>query len=149
MWSQTADNKLEADYQNQNDFNIIIFNHFTSKSLKTYSELNSYLNDDIFFNDEDILKYSLKMWKNIEHKYFIIALMTKNILSISASDVDVEWIFNTAHDVCHYHWNCLNSDTIEMIMLMKWYEKLRLWKFEKNSDSSNEKKKQEAETDEV
>ena len=58
--------------------------------MKTHSELNSYLNDDIFFDDENILKYSLKMWKNIEHKYFIIALMTKNILSISASDVDVE-----------------------------------------------------------
>jgi len=94
--------------------------------LRTHSELNSYLNDDIFFDDEDILKYSLKMWKNIEHKYSIIALMTKNILSISASDVDVEWIFNTAHDVCHYHWNYLNSDIIKMIILIKWYEKLKL-----------------------
>ena len=95
-----------------------------------------------FFNDEDIFKYSLKMWKNIEHKYSIIILMTKNILLISAFDVDIEWIFNTAHDICHYHQNHLNSDTIKMIMLMKWYEKLELWKFEKNSDSSNEKKKQ-------
>ena len=117
--------------------------------MRTCSELNSYLNDDIFFDDEDILKYSLKMWKNIEHKYFTIALITKNILSISASDVDVKWIFNTAHDVCHYYWNCLNSDTIKMIMLMKWYEKLELWKFRKNSDSSNKKKRTEAETDEV
>ena len=87
--------------------------------MRTCSELDSYLNDDIFFDDEDILKYSLKMWKNIEHRYFTIALMTKNILSISASDVDVEQIFNIAHDVCHYCWNCLNSDTIEMIMLIK------------------------------
>ena len=67
--------------------------------------------------------------------------MTKNILSISASDVDVEWVFNTAHDACHYHWNCLNSETIEMIMLVKWYKKLELWTSEKNLDSSNEKKK--------
>ena len=102
-----------------------------------------------FFNDEDIFKYSLKMWKNIEHKYSIITLMTKNILSISASDIDVEQIFNTAHDVCHYYQNYLNSDTIKMIMLMKWYKKLRLWKFEKNSDSFNEKKKTEAETNKV
>ena len=117
--------------------------------MRTYSELNSYLNDDIFFDDEDIFKYSLKMWKNIEYRYSIIALMTKNILSISASDVDVEQIFNTACDICHYYWNCLNSDTIEMIMLMKWYEKLELWKFEKNSDSFNEKKKMKAETNEI
>ena len=81
--------------------------------------MNSYLNDDIFFNDENIFKYSLKIWKNIEHKYFIIVLMTKNILSISASDIDVEQIFNTAHDVCHYYQNHLNSDTIKMIMLIK------------------------------
>ena len=117
--------------------------------MRIHSELNFYLNDDIFFDDEDILKYFLKMWKNIEYRYFIITLMTKNILLISASDVDVEWIFNTAHDVCHYCWNYLNSDTIEMIMLMKWYEKFRLWKFRENSDSSNKKKRTETETDEV
>ena len=75
--------------------------------------------------------------------------MTKNILSISASDVNVEWIFNTVYDVCHYHWNYFNSDTIEIIMLMKWYEKLELWKSEKNSDLSNKKKRTEAETDEI
>ena len=102
-----------------------------------------------FFDDEDIFKYFLKMWKNIKYKYFIIALMTKNILSISVSDVDVKWIFNTAHDVCHYCQNHLNSDTIKMIMLMKWYEKFRLWKFRENSDSSNRKKKIKAETNEV
>ena len=87
--------------------------------MRTCSELNFYLNNDIFFDDEDIFKYSLKMWKNIEHRYSIIVLMTKNILSISAFDIDVEWIFNTVCDVCHYHQNCFNSDTIEMIMLMK------------------------------
>ena len=69
--------------------------------------------------------------------------MTKNILSISASDVDVERIFNTACDVCHYCQNHLNLDTIEMIMLVKWYEKLELTE---NSDSSNEEK---TETDEL
>ena len=116
---QTDDNESEADCWNQNDFNIIILDCSTSKSLKTCSELNSYLNDDIFFDNEDIFKYFLKMWKNIEHKYFIIVLMTKNIFSISASDVNVEQIFNTACDVCHYYQNCLNSDTIEMIILMK------------------------------
>ena len=45
--------------------------------------------------------------------------MTKDILSISASDVDVEQLFNTARDVCHYCQNHLNADTIEIIMLLK------------------------------
>ena len=34
-------------------------------------------------------------------------------------------------------------------MLIKWYEKLELWKLRKNSDSSNRKKRTEAETNEV
>ena len=67
-----------------------------------------------FFDDEDIFKYFLKMWKNIKYKYFIIALMTKNILSISTFDVDVEWIFNIACDICHYYQNHFNSDTIKI-----------------------------------
>ena len=117
--------------------------------MRTCSELNFYLNNDIFFDDEDIFKYSLKMWKNIEHKYSTIVLMTKNILSISAFDIDVEQIFNTAHDICHYCQNHFNSDIIKMIMLMKWYKKFELWKFEKNSDSSNKKKKIEAEINKV
>ena len=50
----------------------------------------------------------------------------KNILSISAFNVDVEWLFNTAKDVCYYYWNYLNVDTIKIIMLLKWYEKLKL-----------------------
>ena len=71
--------------------------------------------------------------------------MIKNILSISASNIDVEWIFNTTSDTCYYHQNCLNLDTIEMIMLVKWYEKLEVWIFEKNLDSSNKKKRRVAE----
>ena len=64
--------------------------------------------------------------------------MTKNILSISASDVDVEQLFNTARDVCHYCWNCLNADIIEIIMLLKWYEKLKLAIVEQNLSQNSD-----------
>ena len=64
--------------------------------------------------------------------------MTKNILSISASDVDVEQLFNTAKNVCHYHQNCLNADTIEIIILLKWYEKLKLATAEQNSSQNSD-----------
>ena len=43
----------------------------------------------------------------------------KNIFSISAFNIDVEWFFNTARNVCHYYWNCLNADTIKIIILLK------------------------------
>ena len=64
--------------------------------------------------------------------------MTKNILSISASDIDIEWFFNTARDVCHYYWNHLNADTIKIIMLLKWYEKLKLATAEQNSSQNSD-----------
>ena len=78
------------------------------------------------------------MWKKINKKYFTIAQITKNILSISAFDIDIEWLFNTARDVCHYHQNHLNADTIEIIMLLKWYEKLKLATAEQNLSQNSD-----------
>ena len=52
--------------------------------------------------------------------------MIKKILSIFVFDIDIKWLFNTARNVCHYHQNCQNADIIEIIMLLKWYEKLKL-----------------------
>ena len=89
--------------------------------------MDSYLNDDLVFDDPELLKFPLEMWKQIERNYPTIAIMAKDILSIPASGVGVERLFNTARDICHYRRNRLNADTIEMIMLTKWYEKLGLW----------------------
>jgi hypothetical protein len=43
--------------------------------------------------------------------------MTHDFLIISASDVDVEHLFNSSQDVCHYHQSHLLSDIIHVIML--------------------------------
>ena len=64
--------------------------------------------------------------------------MIKNIFSISAFDIDVEWLFNTARNVCHYCQNHLNTDTIEIIMLLKWYEKLKLAIAEQNLSQNSD-----------
>ena len=64
--------------------------------------------------------------------------MTKNILSISVFNINVEWLFNTARDVCHYCQNHLNADTIEIIMLLKWYEKLKLAIAEQNLSQNSD-----------
>ena len=45
--------------------------------------------------------------------------MIKNILSISAFNIDIEQFFNTARNVYHYCQNHLNADTIKIIMLLK------------------------------
>jgi len=79
----------------------------------------------------------------------MIIMMTKNILSISASDVDIEQLFNTVWNTCHYHWNCLNANTIKIIMLIKWYEKLEFWTSENESDSSKIMRSQTTDMNEV
>ena len=43
--------------------------------------------------------------------------MIWNFLVISASDVDVEHLFNSVRNVCHYCWNQLLSETIHAIMI--------------------------------
>jgi hAT family C-terminal dimerisation region len=121
--------------------NIATIGRPVSKPSRTRSELDSYLDDELNFDSEELLQDPLKMWKQIEHRYPTVALMAKDILSIPASGVGVERIFNTAGDTCHYRRNRLNPDTIEMIMLVKWYEKLGLWTPGKNSDLFNEEEK--------
>ena len=64
--------------------------------------------------------------------------MIKNIFSISAFNIDIKWLFNTTRDVCYYYWNHLNADTIEIIMLLKWYEKLKLATAEQNLSQNSD-----------
>ncbi len=46
--------------------------------------------------------------------------MTKDVLAVSASSVDVERLFNLARDVITYRRDRLNSNTIETIMMIKY-----------------------------
>ncbi len=45
----------------------------------------------------------------------------KDIFAISAADIEVKCLFNITQDVITYCWNWLNSDIIENIMLIKYY----------------------------
>ena len=85
------------------------------------------------------------MWKKIELKYPTVARVAKDILSIPASGVGVERLFNTARDVCFYRRNRLNPTTIEMIMQLKWYEKLGLASYDEKLDASRQDEPQGAE----
>ena len=57
--------------------------------------------------------------------------MTKDILSIPIFNINIERLFNTIRDVYYYYRNRLNGDTIEIIILVKWYKKLELLNFKK------------------
>ena len=131
---QSKSYTTDADHKSKT-FNFENIEQSESKT-RFHFEIENYLKNSVFFikNNESFLK----LWKKINKKYFTIIQITKNILSISASDVDVEQLFNTARDVCHYHQNCLNTDTIKIIMLLKWYEKLKLATAEQNLSQNSD-----------
>jgi hypothetical protein len=64
----------------------------------------------------------LKAWKVLEAEYPVLAEMARDILGIPATGFGVERIFNVGRDTCHYRRNRLNGETIEMIMLIKYFE---------------------------
>ncbi len=52
----------------------------------------------------------------------VMTQFAKDILAISTADIEVECLFNMTWDVIIYCWNWLNSDIIENIMLIKYYD---------------------------
>ena len=131
---QSKSHAINADHKSK----IFNFENIKQSKFKTrfHFKIKNYFKNFVFFveNNESFLE----LWKKINKKYSTVVQITKNILSISASDVDVEWLFNTARDVCHYHWNCLNADIIKIIMLLKWYEKLKLATAEQNLSQNSD-----------
>ncbi|KAL2005531.1 hypothetical protein VTN00DRAFT_2742 [Thermoascus crustaceus] len=96
--------------------------HTMGAEKHTVSEAIRYLEQPVmnFFCQPD----PLKCWKELETEFPILALMARDILSIPASGFGVERLFNVGRDVCHYRRNRLNGDTIEMIMLIKYFERI-------------------------
>ena len=47
--------------------------------------------------------------------------MTKNILSCSIFSVDIEWTFSLVRRVCQWDWSQMTSESVEQIMLLKYY----------------------------
>ena len=47
--------------------------------------------------------------------------MTKNVLSCSIFSVDIEWTFSLARRVCRWNQSQMTSESVEQIMLLKYY----------------------------
>ena len=56
-------------------------------------------------------------WKDNQHQFPALAALAQDILSVPATGAGVERLFNTAHDICHYHQGRLNSSTIQELMI--------------------------------
>jgi len=63
----------------------------------------------------------LDYWKLMKNLKSAMIQFAKDILAISAADIEVKCLFNMTWDVITYCWNWLNSDTIENIMLIKYH----------------------------
>ncbi len=50
--------------------------------------------------------------------------MTKNILSCSIFSVDIEWTFSLARKVCWWNRSQITSESVEQIMLLKYYNRI-------------------------
>jgi hypothetical protein len=69
----------------------------------------------------------IEYWKSQKTQYSLLVKMTKDVLVISCSNVEVKRFFNLAKDVIIYKRERLNSQTIETMMMIKYnlnYEKL-------------------------
>jgi hypothetical protein len=66
----------------------------------------------------------LRCWKTLEPEYPTLARMARDVLAIPATEVGVERLFNVGRDTCHYRRNRLNGKTIEMIMVIKYFERI-------------------------
>ena len=58
------------------------------------------------------------MKKSIEWFFLTLARLTKNVLAISISDVEIEKLFNQDRDIIHYRQNRFYAITIKMIIML-------------------------------
>jgi hypothetical protein len=69
----------------------------------------------------------IEYWKSQKTQYSLFVKMTKDVLAISCSNVEVERLFNLARNVIIYKKKRLNFQTIETMMMIKYnlnYEEL-------------------------
>ncbi len=88
-------------------------NTSVTKEVSDYLQKSSVLDVNIL-----ILDY----WKLMKNLKSAMTQFIKDILAISAADIEVKHLFNIAQDIITYCWNWLNSDTIENIMLIKYHD---------------------------
>ncbi len=50
--------------------------------------------------------------------------MTKNVLSCSIFFVNIEWTFSLARRVCRWNQSQMTSESVEQIMLLKYYNRI-------------------------
>ncbi len=83
------------------------------------NEINNYFVVLLIKKDEktsNVIEY----WKNQKTQYSLLVKMTKNVLAIFCSNVEIKRFFNFARNVIIYKRKRLNFQTIEIVMMIKY-----------------------------
>ncbi len=90
---------------------------------KTQRRSVSVNKDDWYLcTDAIVKKFSTwKYWRDNVLNYSRLTQMTKNVLSCSIFSIDIEWTFSFARRVCWWNWSQITSESVEQIMLLKYY----------------------------
>jgi hypothetical protein len=99
------------------------------------SEISNYFVASLIERDEKTSSV-IEYWKSQKTQYSLLVKMTKDVLAISCSDVEVERFFNLARNVITYRRERLNSQTIETMMMIKYNLNYEEWN--DSLSSSNE-----------
>ncbi len=90
---------------------------------KTQRHSVSVSEDDWYLcTDAIVKKFSTwKYWRDNVSNYSRLTQMIKNVLSCSIFSIDIEWTFSLARRVCRWNWSQMTSESVEQIMLLKYY----------------------------
>ncbi|CAN4087306.1 unnamed protein product [Withania somnifera] len=93
------------------------FVYQTSVSNIIKSDLDNYLEDDLFPRNDDIDDFSiLNWWKVHTPKYPILSMMARNILGMPMSKASIEYMFSTGNKALEPYRTSLRSDTLQALM---------------------------------
>lgn len=59
----------------------------------------------------------LLFWREYQFEFLALASLTRDVLSIPAVGACVELLFNSAHDIFHYHLYSFNAIPIQNLMM--------------------------------
>ncbi len=92
----------------------------TQRRSVSVSEDDRYLRTDAIVKKFSTWKY----WRDNISNYSRLTQMTKNVLSCSIFSVDIEWTFSLARRVCWWNRSQMTSESVEQIMLLKYYNRI-------------------------
>ncbi len=82
-------------------------------------------NDQYLCIDAIVEKFlTWKYWRDNVLNYSRLTQMTKNVLSCSIFFINIEWTFDLARRICQWDWSQMTSESVEQIMLLKYYNRI-------------------------